>query len=320
MKKLINNQQGFSLVELMISAGLASMLIGGAMYFLGDNEKFQRLLGIKQDQTADQVLGRSIIYKDMRSSSPSFYFLSAEADTYNHADYGEKGHSSCISSSETSRPFWYTTDEVFCQGIHVELEEVGDKLEFYIVNQFNGSNSDIFSPEDFYEGDDFKEEKLEDALTDAGWSTNGFFKIQSSSPIMDEGEMKIYGAIVSGADMEDLVGSGEEYNILEKFCDITSIGTLDEFLRCLPGTGLPRVKIIPVTKVKYEIVERIKKGIELKYLERTITRVGRPEAKAGLLEGLESVRFYRGNTASPSMSFAVKFESRDNYSRKTRKP
>lgn len=318
MKKLINNQAGFSLVELMISTGLAAFLIGGAVFFMGENEKFQRLLGIKQDQTADQILGRAVIYKDMRSVSPSFYFLNTEAPTYKHADYGEQDIINCEGSTESKRPFWFTTDEVFCQGVHILLENFGDSVEFYITNQHNGSNSDIFSPEDFYSGGSFDGDALKDALVDAGWSTNSHFKIQSSTAMMVGGEMKVYGAIFNGNTLA-LVGNDEHYDILTEFCDIDTIDNLDDFLKCLPGTGVPRVKIVPVTKLKYEVAKRTKKGIDLKYLQRTITKVGGTEAKAGLLEGLKSVRFYRGNTASHSLSLGVTFETRDNYSRKTRK-
>lgn len=314
MKKFIGNQRGFSLLELMISTGLATFLVGGAMYFLGGNEKFQNLLGIKQAQTSDQILGRAVIYKDMRSVSPSFFFLNTKASTYSHQDFKENESLNCEKSDVDEMPFWYTTDVVYCHGVHFFMKNFGDKLDFYITNQHNGANADIFSPEDFYSGGSFSKSAFKNALKSKGWSTESYFKIQASSAIMVDGEMKVYGAIIKGDDLS-LVDNDSLYEILTQFCDLNSIDNLDKFLKCLPGTGVPRVKISPVTRLKYKIKKRIIKGNDLKYLERSIIKVGGEKVSVGLLEGLKSVRFYRSNTASHSMSFGITFESRDNYSK-----
>lgn len=326
---LKNNQRGFTILEFVIAMGISTMVIGVATFILEDNKKFQRILGQKVERAADLTLGRSLLYKDLRNAAPTFYFYSKKGDFYTHADKGEIQPENCVTIGGTEIEFFYTTTRPSCSGVEIVLEDVGDKLEVLAENTNLGKGSLIVSPEDIYTGNSLSKAKLVQLLFDNGLTFTsdesdalGTFKIQASSALMIGTQMRTYGAVFDLSTMS-LVNLDTLYTIPEDFCKVANLSsgkieTLDDFLKCLPGSGIPRVKLTPVTTIKYEIKFRRKEKSEVegemlerdvKYLERTSTRVGRSDVGVGLFENIARLRFYRTNTSSTSVFIDAKFNT-----------
>lgn len=309
------NEGGFTLVELVVAMGLSSIVVGAATYMLGDNQKFQALLGKKIERSADLTLGRSVIYRDLRLASPSFYFFKEKSKFFKFSDYGETAPTNCVTMTGSDAEFWYTTLQPACRGLEMILEEPGDSFYVAIENKKKGAGGQILSPEDVFSSDKIDKTKMKDWLkTKFGDElAKGTFKIRASTSMMIGEQMRSYGAIFSGDSLK-LVNNGSLYDIPEDFCQTSklaggSITSLEAFLKCLPGNGIPRVNVVPINLVKYQVAEKDGNGScqPIKYLHRTTTINGQDSAGLGILENLTTIRFYRDNTATTSIFLEVEF-------------
>lgn len=316
-KKLLKNSHGFSMVEMLIAMGLSAIVIGAANYMIGDNHKYQALIGKKMEQSSDLTLGRAIIYKDLRLSSPTFYFFNTKANFYEFGDYDESRPSNCMTFSGTEKEFWFTTLRQACRGLEIKLSAVGDSFWVAAEDNATGSGGTMLSPEDVIPGASIDKDALHDFLVNSNIMVSGKadrnYKVQASTSILIGDQLRSYGAIFN-ADTLELVYKDVLYDIPDDFCKTSKlaggqINSLEDFLRCLPGSGVPRVKVTPINLIKYEVAKKDGKGPcgKVTYLQRTTTRSGRSDAGFGLLDNLSSVRFYRDNTASTSIWLDVNF-------------
>ncbi|MGB0452460.1 MAG: PulJ/GspJ family protein [Bacteriovoracaceae bacterium] len=343
--RLLKTERGFSLMEMLIATAISSIIVGGALFVVGDNTKLLNFVSGKQKQLSEEMLGRTIVFKDLRLSSPSFFFLNAKGKFYELENDLEKIYAAAeetkgdsltdeekeqikgrserldycvpVPSAMTELDFWFLTGKNYCQGVEIELSDEGNHFEFLIYDKSSEKDSDILDPAKFYDvgPNDFKKARLSTEIENAGLKGNGLYKFQSASSLYKDGKLKNYGVIYN-LNSDTLYNTGI-YETMTDHCQaMPSISNINEFFQCLPGHGLPRVKTSPVRLVRYQLEKRTdSKGKENFTLIRLTSKDGTNWGRMGLIDNVLSVRFYRKRSSEAVVSFAVTLKTVENRMR-----
>lgn len=307
MKKPITYQKGFSLVEILIVSGIASMMTLATVNFFGGFEKLKKIFVEKADTVLSEKVAYAFLLKDLSYSSVSLNFLKVNATA-------ETGN--CPSSN-----FWTLSKDLQHSQCGVEFVLSDPRQEFYIIYQREAFILNI-NPEVFYKVNgsalNISFKNIKDYLDTNGVKRqNSVYKLESPTFIEDvnTGLHYNYGMMTFAGGTQGLNRlrfNNRKLDAMIPFsknqnCRKTS-EDLDGFMRCLPRQGdSATVNLMPVEVVRYKLKKQ--EGSNLFDLYRSRMRVNSRgeisffELRVG--EKIKQVTLKRQSITKPNVSFNI---------------
>jgi type II secretory pathway pseudopilin PulG len=297
--RLINNQNGFNLVELMMAVGLSGgVALGVATYSSNIMDDLKRM-----EQKTDVVFGMTIASKkiasDLGKCGPSMNFFSGDMDGDGQPDtpfdlvIPEGGSLPYCEEITSLDSFWSLTKIARCTSPRYKLDADNRTLSFMVIDDSRAQIGDTYKRKDIslYAAKDFY-----DTTTD---KFNITFSNTAYEAILDENGLNEEGQLIKFKSL--LTDKNRVNSIVITVGDTDATTELDNFLRNMGGSGaLAKVYVIPVTYVTYELVDPPRKKELGLHLYRKING-----GNHLLSVGVDNILITRKNTSNALIDYDV---------------
>jgi len=286
LKKILNllkakNENGHSLVEVMVGAGLIGIISLITTQLSTNINKSVKSIEAKSETLIDDTFAIQTLRKDLLLSGPSFNFLQQQASWFTLNNTTR----SCTPQNTTTPLFWAIQQADNCDGVQVTLSANNDCFDiltkddskFYDTNADETRSRGVFfdTPSSYYKVSAgkpaFDQPSLQAALTHRAIGNIGqLLKINAMSTKVTSLGNQEYG-VLFGIIKSTQYSLYSSPTLLVKTPDYSSCTyskphSLNKFFRCLPANGSEsNIFITPAKYVRYCLKTNPQyKGFELK--------------------------------------------------------
>lgn len=306
LNKILFGSEGFSLGEVVVTAGLVAVVGLVSTHFIQRATKQQKDFSTRADAVISQLQVERFLEMDFADSLPSLNYLVQEA---------EKREGNC-----PVKNFWSISKNMSHESCRMEINLDEDGEEFYALVKSRGIKVNV-SPAVFYNVNkqslSFNQAKVKSFLSENGYDRDGLIlKFQSPTYVPDQKISGIFhsysmfmgvkkGGSIEGVDFKEVSFQDDMHHKCS-----TGIQDFDTFLRCLPQEGdSASIDVLPVKLIKYKLKhhdpERPELGLDLYRYSSKLLQGKLTYSSMKLGEKLERINLLRKSLSDPSFTINV---------------